>query len=80
MRASDDAAKDSEHPYRLQGTVAWALREFHCCLIRERLAKTLNEADVFRIPHGIPSVDAMIVSVDDVFNSLRYLRYEPNPS
>ncbi len=80
VRAIDDAAKDSQQPYHLQGTVAWALREFHCFLIRERLAKPLNESDVFRIPRGFPSVDAMIVSVDDVYNALHYLDYEPNPS
>jgi hypothetical protein len=80
VRVIYDAAKDSEHPYQLQGTVAWALREFHCFLVRERLAKPLNEADVFRIPRGFPSVDAMIVSADDIYKALHYLDYEPNPS
>lgn len=80
VRAIDDAGKDSEQPYRLQSNVAWALREFHCFLVRKRQAKPLNEVDVFRIPRGFPSVDAMIVSVDDVYKALRYLDYEPNPS
>jgi len=80
VRAIDDAAKDSEQPSRLQATVAWALREFHCFLKQERVAKPLNEADVFRIPRGFPSVDAMIVSVDDVYKALHHLEYEPDPS
>jgi site-specific recombinase XerD len=80
VQAIYDAAEDSQHPHKLQGTVAWALREFHCYLIRERLAKPLNDAAVFRVPRGFPSVDAVIVSVDDVFKALDYLDYEPNPS
>ncbi|HUB00508.1 MAG TPA: hypothetical protein VMA34_19410 [Terracidiphilus sp.] len=80
VRAIDDAAKDSQQPHRLQATVAWALREFHCFLMRERVAKPLKEADVFRIPRGFPSVDAMIVSIDDVYRALHHLDYEPNPS
>ena len=79
VRVIYDAAKDSDHPFKLQGTVAWALREFHCFLIRERLAIPLNEADVFRVPRGFPSVDAIIVSVDDIYKALHYLDYEPNP-
>jgi hypothetical protein len=80
VRAIDDAARDSENPPHLQATVAWALREFHCFLRREQLAKPLNEADVFRVPRGILTVDAHMISVDDVFRTLDYLHYEPNPT
>lgn len=80
VRAIDNAAQDSEQPFRLQATVAWTLREFHCYLVRKKLAKSLDETDVFRIPRGFPSVDAMIVSVDDVYRALRYLCCEPNSS
>jgi hypothetical protein len=59
--------------------VAWTLSEFHSFLIREGLAKSLNNADVFRVPRGFPSADAIIVSVDDIYKALHYLDYEPNP-
>lgn len=80
VRAIDEAAKDSENPVHLQGTVAWALREFHCFLVRKHLAGRLNDEDVFRVPRGFPSVDSMIVSVDDIYRALHWLQYEPNPS
>ena len=80
VRAIDAAAKDSEKPEHLQGTVAWALREFHCFLVRKHLAGRLNDEDVFRVPRGFPSVDSMIVSVDDIYRALDWLHYEPNPS
>jgi integrase len=80
VRAIDDAAKDSENPRRLQATVAWTMREFHRHLVRDRAAKPLNEADVFRVPRGFLTVDATMVSVEDVYSTLDYLCYEPHPS
>lgn len=80
VRAIDEAAKDSENPEHLQGTVAWALREFHFFLVRKHLVGRLNDEDVFRVPRGFPSVDSMIVSVDDIYRALHWLQYEPNPS
>lgn len=79
VRAIDNAAKDSDRPDRLQATVAWALREFHCFLVRKRLSKPLGNGDIFQIPRGFPSVDAQMVSVDDVFRALDYLSVARNP-
>jgi integrase len=76
VRAIENSAKDSKNPERLQGTVAWALREFHCFLVSKNLAGPVNESDVFRIPRGLPSVDAMIVTVEDIEKALLYLDYD----
>lgn len=73
VRAIDDAAKDSIDPLHLQATVSWALREFHRHLVRERVAKPLNETNVFRVARGLLTVDATIVSVEDVFDTFKYL-------
>jgi integrase len=78
VNAIDQAAADSDNPPRLQATVAWTLREFHCYLRREGLAQPLNYMDVFKVPRGFLPVDATIVSVDDVAKALDYLRFEPN--
>lgn len=80
VRAIESSARNSDCPEHLQATAAWALREFHAYLVANRLAGPVNEADIFRVARGFPPVDAMIVSVDDVFRALRYLRYEPNPA
>lgn len=79
VNAVDQAAADSINPARLQGTVVWALREFHRYLRREGLVKPINEGDVFRVPRTFMAVDAMIVSIEDVMTTLDYLLYEPNP-
>jgi len=79
VNAIDQAAADSDNPFRLQSTVAWALREFYRYLRREGMAEPLNDMDVFKVPRGFLPVDATIVSIDDIAKALEYLRFEPNP-
>ncbi len=80
IQAIDNAAKDSRAPVRLQGTISWALREFHSYLVAKRIGSPLNDASVFRVRRGFLSVDASIASVEDVFAALEYIHYEPNSS
>ncbi len=79
VNAIDQAAADSDNPFRLQSTVASALREFYRYLRREGMAEPLNDMDVFKVPRGFLPVDATIVSIDDIAKALEYLRFEPNP-
>ncbi len=74
-----DAAEDSDAPARLQRTVAWALREYHRHLEHHYRAKSINEAVVFRVPYGPLPVDARVISLDDLFRAIEYIKTAKNP-
>lgn len=72
------AALESRTPARLQRTVAWALREYqrhiHCCFD----ANTVNEGIAFRYPSGPLPVDARIISLDDLYDIISYIKTAPH--
>lgn len=72
----DEAAEDSRG---VQSTVAWALRQYHRHLASPAYdAKNIDEGIALRVPPGSDSVDANVVSIDDIFNALDYIESSRN--
>jgi integrase len=74
----NDAAEDSETPARLQRAVAWALREYHRHLVSRYNASPVNEAVAFHVAAGTYPVDARVISIDDLFSAIEYIKTAPN--
>ena len=73
----DAVPNGSRDPRRLVRTVTWALREFQRFLVANCQAAPVNEAVAFPAVRGLLPVDSRIISVDDVFNAVRYIAMEP---
>ncbi|MGB8479717.1 MAG: hypothetical protein WCE63_12900 [Acidobacteriaceae bacterium] len=76
--AIEDAANDSLTPARLQHIVAWALREFQRHLVLKFDGQTVNESIAFKVPSGLFPVDARVISIDDLFDLIRYIQTTPH--
>jgi hypothetical protein len=78
LEALHDAAEDSKTPARLQRAVAWALREFQRHLVSKYKASPVNEAVAFYVAAGPFPVDARVVSIDDLFRAIAYIKTSLN--
>jgi integrase len=73
-----DAADDSKTPAQLQRTVAWALREYNRHLVTKYKAPPVDEAVAFHVAAGPYSVDARVISLDDLFRTIDHIRTTQN--
>jgi hypothetical protein len=73
-RAAEASAKS---PARLQRTVAWALREYQRHIVCSFGANPINEAIAFRVEPGILPVNARVLSIDDLFDIIQYIKTAP---
>jgi site-specific recombinase XerD len=68
-----DLVVEGKDPNRLRESVMMAIREFHRFMVNKYPRLTLNEAEVFRSYRGLFSVDARILSLDDVLRILEFI-------
>jgi integrase len=77
LEVLNDAAEDSETPARLQRAVAWALREYQRHLVTRYKASPVDEALAFHVAAGPFPVDARVISLDDLFRAIEYIKTAP---
>lgn len=68
-----DLVTEGKDPNRLKESVMMALREFHRFMVNRYPNLSLNESEIFRSYRGLFSVDARILSMDDVLQILQFL-------
>jgi hypothetical protein len=74
----DEAAEDSRFPQGLQGTVQWALRQYHRHLVYEYKAEEIDEGIAFRVAPGPDRADAHVLSVDEIVQVIEYIEASRN--
>jgi integrase len=71
----ENAALESKNPRSIQRSVSWALKEFNRFLNRKRPGKpSVCEAVVFKSFRGLIAVDARIISLEDCFKIISYIK------
>jgi integrase len=74
-RAAESSIKS---PARLQKTVAWALREYQRHIVCKFKANPVQETVAFRVEQGVLPVNARVLSLDDLFAVVDYIKTAPH--